>query len=236
MISISEKCHSYDEEVKKAKRILSARGAILCLPMVLFAVLSIALSIAYQNAVLLSILIVPVLYEAIIIAILNNKFAKLCRIIVDKYYQYYEVSDNNKKVLNKIARKDYSYEGSYFDFPSLCAIDNDNKGYSMVIMRSNSLYSFVKNDALNFISVVPMTINKFDYLKTSAGVLSNVLNYDFGMLSIPISEIDHYRENTLVCKFGANDLCKITFRDTNALDFLIPLKDYYYQSKKKADM
>ena len=48
------------------------------------------------------------------------------------------------------------------------------------------------------------------------------------MLSIPIADIDHYRESTMVCKYGNSDLCKITFSDAKALDFLIPLKEYYY--------
>ena len=66
--------------------------------------------------------------------------------------------------------------------------------------------------------------------------LVEILKYNFGMLSIPIADIDHYRESTMVCKYGNSDLCKITFSDAKALDFLIPLKDYYYQSKKKADL
>ena len=66
--------------------------------------------------------------------------------------------------------------------------------------------------------------------------LVEILKYDFGMLSIPIADIDHYRESTMVCKYGNSDLCKITFSDAKALDFLIPLKDYYYQSEKKAGL
>lgn len=236
MISISEKCHSYDEEVKKAKRILSTKGIILYLPTILLAVLAIVLTIVCANAALLAVLFVPFFYVVTIITVLNNKFTKLCRSIVDKYYQYYAISDNNKKLLDQIAVKGYSYRNYNVAFPSLCSIDSDNKGYSSVIMPNNSLYAFVKNDSINFISVIPMTINKYEYFKTSAYELSSILKYDFGMLSIPISEIDHYRESTMVCKYGSNDLCKITFSDAKALDFLIPLKDYYYQSKKKADL
>jgi len=236
VISISEKCHSYDEEVKKAKSILSSKGVILYLPTILLAILAIALAIVCHNAALLAILFVPFFYVVIIITVLNNKFTKLCRTIADKYYQYYAISDNNKKLLDQIAVKGYSYRKYNVAFPSLCAIDNDNKGYSVVIMQKNSLYAFVKNDAINFISVVPMSINKYEYLKTSTDELTAVLKYDFGMLSIPISEIDHYRESTMVCRYGSSDLCKITFSDAKALDFLIPLKDYYYQSKKKADL
>ena len=103
-------------------------------------------------------------------------------------------------------------------------------------MQKNSLFAFVKNDYINFISVIPMTINKYEYFKTSIYELAEFFKYDFGMLSIPIADIDHYRESTMVCKYGNSDLCKITFSDAKALDFLIPLKDYYYQSKKKADL
>ena len=66
--------------------------------------------------------------------------------------------------------------------------------------------------------------------------LVEILKYNFGMLSIPIADIDHYRESAMVCKYGNSDLCKITFSDAKALDFLIPLKDYYYQSEKKAGL
>ena len=155
---------------------------------------------------------------------------------LDKYYQYYAISDNNRKLLDQVTMKGYSYRNYNVALPSLCAIDSDNKGYSVVIMQKNSLFAFVKNDSINFISVIPMTINKYEYFKTSIYELAEILKYDFGMLSIPIADIDHYRESTMVCKYGNSDLCKITFSDAKALDFLIPLKDYYYQSKKKADL
>lgn len=236
MISISEKCHSYDEEVKKAKRILSTKGIILYLPTILLVILAVVLIIVCADAALLAVLFVPFFYVVIIITVLNNKFTKLCRCIVDKYYQYYAITDNNKKLLDQVAMKGYSYRNYNVALPSLCAIDSDNKGYSVVIMQRNSLFAFVKNDSINFISVIPMTINKYEYFKTSIYELTEILKYDFGMLSIPIADIDHYRESTMVCKYGNSDLCKITFSDAKALDFLIPLKDYYYQSKKKADL
>lgn len=236
MISISEKCHSYDEEVKKAKSILSTKGIILYLPTILSAILAIVFTIVFANAAMLAILFVPFFYVVTIITVLNNKFTKLCRSIADKYYQYYAISDNTKKLLDQIAVKGYSYRSYNVAFPSLCSIDSDNKGYSAVVMRGNSLYAFVKNDSINFISVVPLTINKYEYFKTSVYELTAILKYDFGMLSIPIADIDHYRESTMVCKYGDSDLCKITFTDAKVLDFLIPLKDYYYQSKKKTDL
>lgn len=236
MISISEKCHSYDEEVKKVKRILSAKKVILYLPTILLAVLAIALAIVCKKVALLAILVVPFFYVVTMITVLNSTFTKLCRSITDKYYQYYDVSEDNKKILNQITVKGFSYGKYKVDFPLLCCIVGDNKGYHNVIMDGNGLFAFVRDDAINFISVVPMSINKYEYFKTSTDELSAVLKYDFGMLSIPIADIDHYRESTMVCKFGDSDLCKITFSNGKTLDFLIPLKDFYYQSKKKADL
>lgn len=241
MITISHYCDTCKAEVKQAERLLSAKKVILILPTLLLLVLSIALAIVFKNVALLAIAIVAVAYVIVMVVVLQSVFSKKCKSIVEKYYDFYKIDEQNKKLLDACIVKNYSYSTmqklySQTSNSALCSIVADNQGYLNIIGASNSLYAWEKDDSVCFISVLPMSLNKLRYFVTDKAQFCSIAQSDFGCLIVPMNVIDHYRENVMVCTFGANSLCKFTFSDSNMLDQLIPKKDFYYQSKKKNEI
>lgn len=235
MILISDKCHSYDEEIKKIRNMIAMKKFIFTFPTVFLVLLSVVLSIVCKTAAFLTINILVIIYVVALRVALPPTFSNLCKNAVKKYFEFYGISESTATMLDKIATRNYVYNSQAYPNLPLCMLMGDNKGYIDLIGHNNSLFVWTNGQSLRFISVVPITINKFKYFGTSKYEIDNRVSADFGSLIIPIEQIDHYRENTMVCDFGENSLCKFSFSDSQMLDILIPKKDFYYQSKKKND-
>lgn len=247
MITFSNSCDTYNAEVKRAKKLLSAKKLILILPTILLAILSIVLTIVFRNLALLSMVLAAGIYFFVMLLVISVEFSKLCGKIVENYCDFYKIKEEDRKTLNNMITSGMPYsslqelQGTLYapfeQLPaSLCEITNDNQGFIKVIYTGNNLYAWTSSEALCFISAKPLAVNKLRLMKTSKDTFLDLIRSDFGCLIVPLKEIDHYRECVMVCSFGANNLCKFTFSDSIMLDHLIPRKDFYYQSKKKSEL
>lgn len=235
MINISNKCNNYDADVKQAENLLRFKKVIFIAPCVLFAILSIVLWIATSNATMLALLIIPVVYVIVMAIILPMIFDKHCKAIVDEYFKYYSVSNNEQQTLLADVSKYQELlggEGKNVSAP-WCVLVNDNQGFTQKMRKDNVLFTRNVNNSLKCVSVFPILIAKETYFGARAGYVKGLVAYDTGCLTIPIDDIDHYRENMMTCSFGADALCKITFSNSAMMDALIPKKDFYYQTSKK---
>ena len=73
---------------------------------------------------------------------------------------------------------------------------------------------------------------QLSYKEMSVQKFAQFLKLDFGELVIPVDDIDHYRENEIVCTYG-EQVFRMEFADNKTMDAYIPKKEFYYQSSKK---
>lgn len=229
MITISDRCKTYDNDVKQAENLLRFKKLIFVLPSVVFVLLSIVLWIATGNAKLLLLVVIPIVYVIAMAIALPQIFGAHCKNIVEQYFKHYGINKNNYDTLMSLSRnRNMNVKNS-----PVCVIEGDNQGLVQRIKERNFLYVRNEDNALKFVSLIPLAIAGKSYFSSKAGEIRFCAQYDFGYMNIPIEDIDHYRENMMTCSFGADGLCKITFENSFMMDMFIPKKDFYYQTSKK---
>ena len=136
-----------------------------------------------------------------------------------------------KKETKQIVKKFVKYYKPSQAAVSITLID-DNQNFAPRIRLGNPLLCWNEQEQLNFITSKIYQIQDLSLMKTTVAKFDELVNSDFGELNIPHSDIDHYRESTLVCKYGA-DICRLKFSDEKAFEKFIATKEYYYASHKK---
>lgn len=211
MISIENKCQTYEKEVQDALNLLKRRKIIIILPTCLLVALGVALAIIFVSKIWIGITIcfIGLLWLLLGNKILQSRFEKLNDTIVKKFNEYYSPYDHV--------------------YATMVA---DNKQFTNIVRLGNPLICWKDKDALNYIGTSIYQLPKLKIEKCQIEEYSSLLSGDFGKLVVPISDVDHYREKTLVCKMP-NTVLKITFADAVALDKFIPQKDFYFITEKK---
>ena len=107
----------------------------------------------------------------------------------------------------------------------------DNFGLNSKI-NTNNLLVFVNNSCLNFVSADFMQIHEITKFTSQ---YKNILNTDFGMISIPISNIDNYRRDTssTILTIHSDTVKRVEFSSDTAFEYFIPNKEYYFTTSKK---
>ncbi|MBD5092198.1 MAG: hypothetical protein HDT36_02305 [Clostridiales bacterium] len=209
MIQITPKCNSYAQEVSSAQTLIKFRKTIIIVPTLLLIVLGIILAIVATPACLI-VSALGLLYCGIIIPTLSSVFKKLCATICDKYKAFYKPSSSAVSAV----------------------IVDDNKGFAVKCSKGNPLFCWLETEQLNYIASNILGLRNCVLKRTSLSQFNSLVNSDFGRLCVPLKDIDHYREGTLVCKYGS-EICKIKFQDDKAFDIFIAQKEYYFITEKK---
>ena len=209
MIQITQKCNTYAQDAQSARTLIKFRKTIIIVPTILLIVLGIVLAIVATPACLI-VSALGLLYCGVIIPVLSTKFKKLCATICDKYKAFYNPSENTVSAV----------------------IVDDNKGFAVKCSVGNPLSCWLETEQLNYITSKIYGLGYCTLKRTSTFEFDSLVNSDFGCLRVPLKDIDHYREGTLVCKYGS-EICKIKFQDDKAFDSFIAQKEYYYITEKK---
>ena len=209
MLQILAKCTTYDDDVKKSRTLIKAKRLIGLLPTIALLILGVALAIA-ASVYCLIISAIGLLYGLIISCVLSNIFKKNNAKIVAKFVEYYHPNQN---VLHT-------------------TIVDDNKGICALIRFGNPLLCWSETESLRYITSKIYNLNSLKLKSTKLTTFDAIMASDFGELHIPMGDIDHYRETTLVCRYG-NDVCRLKFENEKAFETFIAQKEYYYASNKK---
>lgn len=237
MICIVKKGDTYAADVRQARNLVKFKKLILIFPTVVLAVLAIALAIVLKNVALLLIAVAAVAYVVVMLATLPSLYKKLCGNIAQKYMEYYKTPEGQRQALLSCASGSNAGIVNPNGYPLvLTKLKEDNVGFCNSIGQQNMLYFWLDNDCLKAISILPIGIATTKYTKMSVSGFDGIIGNDFGRFEIPVNEVDHYRENTLVCAWQNGNLLKLKFENATMMDALIPRKDFYYQSKKKSDV
>lgn len=209
MVEITTKCKDYEIEAQKARTLIALKKLIMIAPAILLVALGIALTVVCDNFALLIISALGIIYVPIILLVLKNIFDGLVKTIKQKYVDFYAITNNEMQT----------------------AIKKDNKGYSSLIGTNNVLYCRCENGLMKYVSS-SFVSEQLSYKEMSVQKFAQFLKLDFGELVIPVDDIDHYRENEIVCTYG-EQVFRIEFADNKTMDAYIPKKEFYYQSSKK---
>jgi len=210
MITITPKCDTYESDVKLARNLIRFYKVLAFLPAVFLFVLGIVL--AFVEAVCLIISAVGILYLALSLPLFSAWFKKINDRAVKKFMEYYEPSSVN--VSAKLLE--------------------DNKDFTSTIGSGNPLICWVGISQLNYITAKMPFLSTLKLRKTPLGTYDAYVHSDFGCLCIPLDNIDHYRDGSLVCKAGY-DVYKFKFEDEKAFDRFIPQKEFYFAAEKKGE-
>lgn len=210
MLEILPKCTTYDNEVKQARKLIQLKYVFLILPSIIIIAIGAVLAYILRQPYLLILSAIGILYLIIISAIMTKRFDRLTKEISKKFLDYYK--PNQSAVL--------------------ISLMDDNKGFTPKVSAGNPLMCWMEQEQLNFISSKICLVQNLKLMKCSAADFDKLINSDFGKLQVSLGDIDHYREATLVCKYGS-DICRLKFADEKAFEKFIPTKEYYYASHKK---
>ncbi len=209
MVEITTKCKDYEIEAQKARTLIALKKLIMIAPTILLVALGIALTVVCDNFALLIISALGIIYVPIILLVLKNIFDGLVKTIKQKYVDYYAITNNEMET----------------------SIKKDNKGYLNVVGANNRLYCRCENGLMKYVSA-SFVSQQLTYKEMSVQSFAQFLKFDFGELVIPVDDIDHYRENEIVCTYG-EQVFRMEFADNKTMDTYIPKKEFYYQSSKK---
>lgn len=210
MIQITQKCNAYLDEADSARNLIKYHKLIAIAPTAFLVILGLALAV-YAHIACLAIVAAGILYIVIINSVLSSAFENKCKAIAEKYSKFYAPS------------------GSVV----FTTIVDDNKGYAAACLKGNPLWCWLKTEQLNFVSSSVPTVVNLALKSTTLDKFNAIINSDFGCLCIPVKDVDHYRDGTLVCKYGS-EVCKLTFKDDKAFDAFIAKKDFYFITEKKS--
>lgn len=208
MVNIENKCPTYEKEAQDALNILKRRKLIIILPTVLLVALGVVLAI-FASVFCLAICLLGVLWLLLGNVILQSRFDKLNTAIAKNFTEYYS-----------------PYNNVY------ATMVEDNHQIANRVRLGNPLICWKDRDALNYIGSSIYKLPNLKIKNCKPEEYTSLLSGDFGKLVVPINDVDHYREKTLVCKMP-NAVLKMTFADAVALDNFIPQKDFYFTAEKK---
>ena len=220
MTRFKNRCDTYNPDVDANRKLIKLYKVIVYLPAIFLGILGIALFIAMlatkamkpgPSAAFLILVAVGALYGLIMNSVLNHKFEANNGAIIDKFNDFYKVSQK----------------------PEYAQITADNKGIVSKVNQygANQLSVYIQDNSLFFVTAEIYALGTLTLRHSEK--FEDILKKDFGALIIPIDDIDNYKDTTVMITFK-DSVLKITYNTQKFLDNYIPTKDFYFNADKKA--